>query len=65
MTTRFLFMNALPFMPSMAASPSDFDDISTNAKPRERPLNLSATMLTEDTSPNGKNASFKSCSVVS
>jgi hypothetical protein len=58
-------MNALPFNPSMAASPSVFDAISTNANPRERPLNLSATILTDVTSPNGENASLRSCSVVS
>jgi hypothetical protein len=58
-------MNGFPFSSSIAFSPSAFVAISTNAKPRERPLNLSATILADVTSPYGENASFRSCSVVS
>src|SRR5437667_11928995 len=41
----------------MAASPSSLVDISTNPKPRERPVSLSSTMLADSTVP----ACAKSC----
>src|SRR5579862_4059416 len=55
---------SFPSIPCIACLAADSSGISTNPKPRERPVSLSVITFAEDTSPNSLNKFLKSSSVV-
>ena len=54
----------MPEKRAIAASPSAFELISTNPKPRERPVSRSVMMRQLSTVPTSENSAFKSDSFV-
>src|SRR5689334_11592601 len=55
LTFRFRPSRLLPLRAAIAWSACEASDISTKAKPRERPVSRSVTMLTRSTLPYGSN----------
>jgi hypothetical protein len=53
----------LPFKPAIAFSASPLSGISTNPKPRERPVARSVTTVTPSTLPKGSKSDRSSASV--